>query len=295
MSIRVIPNNPEFKGLVEMLGDIEFAAPDGHALKLHIIRPWKRTTRGYPLVVFIQGSSWTTPDQYWEIPQLSQLAARGFVVATVTHRSCFEAKAPAFLTDVKAAIRFLKVKASEYDIDPDRVCAWGTSSGGNAALLVGMTGDDPAFESADWPGVSSRVQAVVDCFGPTDLMRMMEVQYADQLDEDGALFYALGGGESADACRAAMTRISPIAYAQPGRDFPPFLMLHGDADPVVLYEDTERLYRRLVELGYAADLVRVSGAEHEGSFWSETVLEIIFAFIEEKIGGARNTEGFEND
>lgn len=284
-SIRVIPNNPTFKGLAEMVGEIQFAAPDGQPLKLHIVKPWKQAEpKKYPLVVFIQGSAWTKPNQYWEIPQLSLLARRGFVVATVTHRSCYEAKAPAFLVDVKAAIRFLKANAAQYDIDPDRVCVWGTSSGGNTALLVGMTADDPAFETGDNPGVSTKVQAVVDCFGPTDLMRMWEVQYADVVAEDGALFFALGGGTTADACRATLTQISPIHYAQPGRDFPPFLMLHGDADPVVLFEDTQRLYQRLVDLGYEADLVRVTGAEHEGSFWSEALLEIIFAFIQEKIG-----------
>lgn len=284
-SIRVIPNNPEFKGLVEMIGDIPFAEPDGYSLKLHIVKPWKRPEPcKYPLVVFVQGSAWTKPNQYWEIPQLSRLAARGYVVATVTHRSCFEAKAPAFLVDVKSAIRFLKANAAEYDIDPDRVCVWGTSSGGNTALLVGMTGDDPAFESDVCPGVSTKVQAVVDCFGPTDLVRMMDVQYADQVEADGALFMALGGGATRDECRPTLAKISPIQYAEPGRDFPPFLILHGDADPVVLYEDTERFYNRLVELGYEADLVRVTGAEHEGSFWSEALLEIIFDFIQKKLG-----------
>ena len=282
--IRVIPNNPEFKGLVEMMGDIQFDAPDGCPLKLHIVKPWKKPTPSkYPLVVFIQGSAWTKPNQYWEIPQLSRLAGMGFVVATVTHRSCREAKAPAFLVDVKSAIRFLRANASEYEIDPERVCIWGTSSGGNTALLVGMTGDDPAFEGGACPGISTKVQAVVDCFGPTDLMRMMEVQYADQAQDEDALFYALGGGKTADACRATLTQISPIHYAEPGRDFPPFLLLHGDADPVVLYEDTERFYTRMTELGYEADLVRVTGAKHEGSFWSEALLDIIFDFIRQKL------------
>lgn len=282
--IRVLPNNPEFKGLVEMLADIQYAAPDGQPLKLHIVKPWKQSApRKYPLVVFVQGSSWTKPNQYWEIPQLSRLARRGFVVATVTHRSCFEAKAPAFLVDVKSAIRFLRANAEQYDIDPDRVCIWGTSSGGNAALLVGMTGDDPAFESGDWAGYSTKVQAVVDCFGPTDLMRMWEVQYADAVARDGALFFALGGADTADAARATMTQISPIHYAVPGRDYPPFLMLHGDADPVVLYSDTQRLYDRLSESGYDVELVKVTGAEHEGSFWSDAVLEVIFSFIEDRL------------
>ncbi|MBE5807441.1 MAG: alpha/beta hydrolase [Clostridiales bacterium] len=284
-SIRVIPNNPGFKGLAEMVGDIEFACPDGHPLKLHMLKPWKRPERQrLPLVVFVQGSSWTKPNQYWEIPQLSRLARRGFVVATVTHRSCFEAKAPAFLQDVKSAIRFLKANADEYGVDPERVCIWGTSSGGNAALLVGMTADDPAFENDVCPGVSTKVQAVVDCFGPTDLMRMVEVQYAGVPATDDSIFVRLGGAKTADGMRDTLTQVSPICYAEPGRDFPPMLLLHGDNDPVVLYSDTERFYKRMEDLGYDVDLVRVMGAEHEGSFWSEAILEIIFDFIEEKIG-----------
>ena len=284
-TVRVIPNNPGFEGLVEMLADIRFAEPDGYPLSLHIVKPWKGPeARKYPLVVFVQGSAWTKPNQYWEIPQLSRLAGLGFVVASVTHRSCFEAMAPAFLVDVKSAIRFLRAHAAEYEIDPDRVCVWGTSSGGNTALLVGMTADDPAFESDVCPGVSTKVQAVVDCFGPTDLIHMMDVQYPDPKPEDASLFRALGGGQTADECRPALSLISPIRYAEPGRDFPPFLLLHGDADPVVLYEDTERFYRRMTALGYEADLVRVTNAEHEGSFWSGALLDIIFAFIRDKIG-----------
>ena len=73
--IRVLPNNPEFKGLVEMLADIQYAAPDGQPLKLHIVKPWKQSApRKYPLVVFVQGSAWTTPNMDFEIPMLSHFA-----------------------------------------------------------------------------------------------------------------------------------------------------------------------------------------------------------------------------
>lgn len=212
---------------------------------------------------------------------MSQLAAQGYVVASVTHRSCWTASAPAFLQDVKSAICFLRAHAVEYDIDKARVCAWGTSSGGNTALLLGLTADDPTFETADNAGESSAVQAVVDCFGPTDLIRMAEVQYADAKDEDRKLFLALGGGE--DAWRDKLAQISPIRYVKPGLDLPPFLLLHGDADPVVLYEDTETFYHALTENGYAADLVRVTDAPHEGSFWSQELLEIIFEFIKKSL------------
>ena len=278
-----LSNNPEMKELVEMKTHVVYAVPDGEELAMQIVKPmWKSDGKGFPLVVFIQGSAWTKPDQFWEIPQLSLLARRGFVIASVTHRSCFTAPAPAFLKDVKTAIRFLRAHAAEYDIDKERVCAWGTSSGGNTALLLGMTGDDPAFEGDDWKGESTKVQAVVDCFGPTDLVKMAEVQYADRAtDEEKNLFLALAGAED---WQTPLRAISPICYAQPGQDFPPFLMLHGDADPVVLYEDSEALYEKLAECGYDVDLVRVTGAPHEGDFWSMPLLEIIFDFIQREIG-----------
>lgn len=282
----VINHNPEMKGMVELKTDIVFAEPDGEKLCMQMVKPmWKPEGKGFPLVVFIQGSAWTKPDQFWEIPQLSQLARKGFVVASVTHRSCFTASAPAFLVDVKTAIRFLRAHAVDYDIDKERVCAWGTSSGGNTALLLGMTGDDPRFETEDWAGESTRVQAVVDCFGPTDLMKMVEEQFKDAPPEDGeSIMCALGDGKTPDEIRDRLNLISPIRYAHPGRDFPPFLMLHGDADGLVLYEDTETLYSRLVACGYDARLVRVTNAPHEGSFWSQPLLEIIFDFIQKQLG-----------
>lgn len=295
--ITVIPNNPSLLGMVDLRANKEFSQRGGKPLTMQIAKPmWPSDGAGFPLVVFIQGSSWTKPNQFWRIPHLSQLAQRGFVVASVTHRSCLEAPAPAFLQDVKCAIRYLRAHAEEYDIDKTRVCAWGTSSGGNAALLLGLTGDDPAFETDEWAGESSAVQAVVDCFGPTDLMKMVQVQYKDVPLEKGDLaqvMTGLGGAlelagtisreEMCEAIRARLELISPIRYVEPGRTLPPFLMLHGDADPVVLFEDTEEMYNRLLECGYEAELVRVVGAEHEGSFWSPTVNEIIFDFIQRKL------------
>lgn len=281
---KAIPHNPSLEGMVTLKADVPFAQPDGERLAMQILKPmWKAEGDGFPLVVFIQGSAWTKPDQFWQLPQLSLLARRGFVVASVTHRSCYTAPAPAFLADVKAAIRFLRAHAEEYDIDAARVCAWGTSSGGNTALLLGMTGDNPAFETEEWAGESSRVQAVVDCFGPTDLVRMMEEQFANVPMEQKKLLFALGGASTEEGCRERLRAISPIRYAEPGKKLPPILMLHGDADELVLYRDSEALHRQLETCGYDVSFVRVHGAPHEGSFWSLPLLEIIFSFIESRL------------
>lgn len=283
MAITVIPNNPEFHDLLDLKANIVFSTANGEELALQLMKPqWASGGKGFPLVVFIQGSAWTKPNQFWELPQLALLVKRGFVVASVTHRSCFQAPAPAFLQDVKAALRFLRKNATEYDIDPDRVCAWGTSSGGNTALLLGLTGDDPAFETEEHAGVSTKVNCVVDCFGPTDLIKMVDVQFKDYPQKEDNVIWALGG-KSHDTYRDKLKLISPICYVEPGRELPPFLVLHGDADPVVLYEDSVAFYEKMTECGHAIDLVRVTDAPHEGSFWSLPLLEIIFDFIEKTL------------
>lgn len=283
MAKTTIANNPELLGLVDLKPNIVFSTAQGEELALQLLKPmWRSGGKGFPLVVFIQGSAWTKPNQFWELPQLSLLARRGYVIASVTHRSCWDVSAPAFLKDVKTAVRFLRAHAAEYDIDPERVCAWGTSSGGNTALLLGMTGDDPAFETDEWAGFSTKVKAVVDCFGPTDLVKMIDDQYGAQPKNEENLLFALGG-RSMETYRETLTQISPIAYVKEGKVLPPFLILHGDADDVVLYEDSEALYDKLVACGHTADLVRVSGAPHEGDFWSMELLEMAFRFIEEHV------------
>ena len=283
MAKRTIKNNPDMLGLVDMKTNIVFSSANGEELALQLLKPmWKSAGSGFPLVVFIQGSAWTKPDQFWQIPQLSMLARRGYVIASVTHRSCWNAPAPAFLQDVKTALRFLRTHAAEYDINPERVCAFGTSSGGNTALMLGLTGNDLAFETGEWAGVSTAVNCVVDCFGPTDLNKMIEEQYGAMPRDKENLLYALGGADPA-AYQQTLSQISPIQYVKEGVSLPPFLILHGDADTVVLYEDSEALYDKLIACGHEADFVHITDAPHEGSFWSGELLDIIFDFIEKHI------------
>ena len=162
-------------------------------------------------------------------------------------------------------------------------------------MLLGLTGDEPVCVNDVHPEESAAVQLVVECFGPTDLNRMMEVQYRHVVQEEQRSIFtglALGaeyfGKQFADEeyialCAEPLKRISPIQYVKPGVKIPPFLMLHGDADPVVLYSDTETMYNRLIECGCDAELVRVTGAPHEGSFWSQALLTLIFDYIDARL------------
>lgn len=282
-----IANNPTLKGLAEFFPNITYSTATGVDIKLDIVRPmtWETDTESrFPLVVFIQGSAWHFPNTNFEMAQLSMLAQKGYVVATITHRNIEEGHpAPAFLQDAKTAVRFLRTNAAEYHIDTDRVYAFGTSSGGNTALLLGLTGDMEEFRTSEYPDVSDHVDAVIDCFGPTNIMDFLEGVPAEMLQNmpEDSLFCQFCGGKFDPEI---LKKMSPINYVTEGREYVPFLIAHGDADPVVSIKQSEKMVKRLEECGADVSFVVVEGAEHEGSFWSQHLWDIFKSFLDKQAG-----------
>ena len=280
--IRHISSNPNLTGLAEVTPDIVYSTAAGVDVKLALLLPWGAVERGdrLPLVVFVQGSAWTFPNIGYEIPQLSRYAQEGYAVATLTHRNCLEGHPfPAYLKDAKAAIRFLRANAEKYAIDRERVCIFGTSSGGNTALLVALTGDDPAFRTDEYAGESDKVQLMIECFGPTDLAAMVSAG-AGQDESFAEIFRGLAGSRPLPE---VLHEMSPVNRVAAGAKYPPMLLIHGDADELVPYDQMTKMYRVLLESGADARAICVDGAPHEGSFWSRELHDIILGFIREKL------------
>ncbi|MBW3080937.1 alpha/beta hydrolase [Bifidobacterium saguinibicoloris] len=288
-----IPANPQRLGLARVTRNVAYKT-GADDLVMDIIAPQNSgdaDDRRYPTVVFVQGSAWTTPDRDYELPQLAELARAGYVVATVNHRNASRNPQhvfPAYLEDVKAAIRYLRANAAQWHVDPERLGIWGTSSGGNTALLVGMTADDPRYEDGTWPQAGDAVDFVVACFPPTDLTEAIDA-FGNE-DDPFRLYYfgpfaAVVGATPAtgldDAVRSRAAEMSPYLHVEDGRGYPPMLLLHGTGDTVVPYRQSVKMRDRLVAHGYDARLVLVDGAEHEQDFWSRAVLDEIFGFIRE--------------
>ncbi len=280
--IRHFPNNPSLEGLAQVTGDIVYSAATGADLRLTLMMPWGAKERGarLPLIVFVQGSAWTFPDVGYELAQMARYAQSGYVVAMVTHRNCLGGHPfPAYLQDVKTAIRFLRKNAAEYAIDKDRVCVWGTSSGGNTALLVGLTGGDPAYETAEWAEESDAVSLVVECFGPTDLIRMVG-EAIPEGEEMGDIF----GRADPRARRGEVLReMSPARRVEPGKAYPPFFAAprrRGRAGP--LRADALDVPRAL-RPGRGCPSCLRGRAPHEDSFWSRALHDHILDYILEKL------------
>lgn len=293
MEIRHISCNPKLEHLYMLRSDIVYCRHGGREQKLSLILPWdremamagnekaKKELNKLPLIVFVQGSGWTTPDYGPQIPQLSEIAGRGYVIAMVGHRDARDGYAfPAFLEDVKCAVRFLRKHAEEYGIDPERIGIWGSSSGGNAALLTGLTADDPRYETEEYQEYSDAVCAVAACFAPTDLVKLSEKwEHSPEVSAISAAAHrGLFSRDEAEAERQKR-EMSPVYQAQAGKQYPLFLLMHGTGDTRVEYEQMLSFYQKLLECGAEAQACAVDGAPHEGAFWSREVLELICEFF----------------
>ena len=216
-----------------------FASFGERDLVLNLLLPSVETADGFPLVIYIEGSAWLPQNVYRSLPLLVDLARSGYVIASVEYRHSKEAIAPAQAQDVKAAIRFMRANADRYNIDPGRVAIMGNSSGGHLAALVGASDGEIAFLTEDNSEQPSNVQAVVDFFGPTDFRQMDD--YPSQISHNSAgspESLVVGGPIQEGQQDVAVNTYNPIAHISSDKDIPPFLIIHGDIDPLVPFNQS---------------------------------------------------------
>jgi acetyl esterase/lipase len=220
------------------------------------------------------------------------LLAQGYAVASLNYRLSGEARFPAQIFDVKAAVRYLRARAGSLGLDPDRFAAVGESAGGHLAELLGFSAGVADLEgSLGNPGVSSAVQAVVAYYGISDLRNR-----ADQRQQPGCPTIPpgtwtsddalLGMGPSNPARAAAAERASPIHYVD--ATDPPVLLLHGTKDCVVPPSQAQSLHDALRALGVTGDLNLVEGAKHSDRvFYKTTALQQqVLQFLDQRLGVA---------
>ena len=248
---------------VSVLAGVPYAAlPGARPLELDLYLPAERPA---PVVVFVHGGGWRLGSRHSAGPAYSgtspfeAVTRAGVAVASVDHRLSGEARWPAPLHDVKAAVRWLRARAGELGVDPQRVYAWGESAGGHLAALLGLTGDRPELEGdVGVTGPSSAVGAVAAWYAPSDLPALAADLGTDPMAADSREAQLLGAPVPTVPDLAA--EASPVTHVSPGA--PPFLLLHGTADPVVPYEQSETLAEALRAVGADVQLDPVPGAGH---------------------------------
>jgi acetyl esterase/lipase len=236
--------------------DVVYSKPGERELKLDLARP-AEGKGPFPCVVCLHGGGWRLGNKRDLRSWIEFLAHRGYVAARVGYRLAPDCTFPAQIEDAKTAVRFLRANADRYGIDKDRLAALGYSAGGHLACLLGLADEKCGFEGKECPDESSRVQAVVDYFGPTDL-----AGFAKDASAQRGMLGPFIGAKYADN-PTAHDRASPIKYVS--KAAPPFLIFHGTKDGIVPIEQSRQLADRLKELGVSYRLVEIPD---EGHGWS---------------------------
>lgn len=264
---------------VTLLKDLSYVE-NGHARqKLDLYLP-EDATEPLPLIIWVHGGAWEGGSKEQCQPLNQGFLRKGYAIASINYRLSHHAIFPAQLQDCKAAIRWLRAQAKTYKLNPDRFAAYGGSAGGHLAALIGTTGDIKTFDVGGHLTLSSSVQAVCDYYGPSDFLyneNNLSAEFSKRLNDPSAAVPRLLGGpvkERRDAARKA----SPVTYVT-NQALPPFLIIHGDKDPLVPFSQSERLFNVLREANGNVHLHCIKGAGHgNGCFGAENDARVLAFF-----------------
>jgi len=234
--------------------DITYCTMDGVPLKVDVFYP-STASALWPLVIYVHGGGWEAGDKSEGagFRRLAGMQNVGFLVASIDYRLAPKYKFPAQIQDVKCAVRYFRAHAAEYNLNPNKIGIWGGSAGGHLVSLAGTSDSSAGWDVGEYHDQSSRVQAVVDMFGPTDLTRgsaSTGIQVMLQRDVFG----------STSETDPILATASPVTYVS--ADDPPFLILQGDADTLVPPEQSQILFDKLKAAGVPADLIIIKHAGH---------------------------------
>lgn len=282
----VIPSSKNWK-------DLDYAGDSIMGHKLDIYLP--ATGRApFPVVICIYGSAWFSNNAKaatFTTGLGQRLLKEGFAVVSINHRSSPDARFPAQIQDVKAAIRFVKGNSAAFSLDSHFVAITGWSSGGHLSALAAATngtktetvnglevnieGSLGGFTAAD-----SKVNAVVDWFGPTDFLLMDSCGSTMSHNAANSPESSLIGAPIQEN-KEKVALANPISYVN--KTDPPFLIIHGDKDPLVPYCQSEMLYHQLQKAGVKSELIRVPGGGHGPGVMIEKYYDRMIAFLKEEM------------
>jgi acetyl esterase/lipase len=239
------PSPVPFTMYGETLTDVTYCTTDTSSQKMDVYFP--DSGGPWSALVYVHGGSWMHGDKAEAVMFARGMTAQGYLVVSINYRLYPAGKFPNMIEDVKCAIRSLRAHASEYRLDPEHIAAIGSSAGGHLVSLLGTSDESAGWDVGEYLDQSSRVQAVVAMAPVTDLSRNFP-------NVDIETMKRVGFGEH------NVAQASPITYVT--ADDPPFLLIHGERDTLVPYEQSQLMYDRLVQTNIPAQLVIVKNAGH---------------------------------
>ncbi len=254
--------------------------------KLDLYLP-DNSTDLHPLIIWIHGGAFLMGDKaaFTEINMINKLIARGFAVASINYRFSSEAIYPAQIFDCKAAVRFLRANAQQYNLDSERFISWGGSAGGCLSSLLGTTGGIEELEGSELGNAeySSRVKVSVDWFGPIEFLTMDE-----QAQEQGFTINTNSATSPESRLIGAAIQTVPLltnkanAKQYVSSDDAAMVCQHGTADTNIPILQSYNLYQTILDtLGQDKALYTlIQNAGHGGSlFETDSNIDMIIDFI----------------
>ncbi|OHB66678.1 MAG: peptidase S9 [Planctomycetes bacterium RBG_13_63_9] len=234
----------------DITADVVYGHKDGMALTLDVYKP-EKDANGAGAIFMVSGgwySHWFPPKA--TIGLFQPLLDEGFTVFAVRHGSSPKYKIPEIIEDVRRSVRFIRLRAAEFGVDPERLGVFGASAGGHLSLVLGTTGDDGDPKAKEEVlRVSDRVAVVVAYFPPTDVRPWVTEDSTYRRDFPALQF---------DPAKAA--DCSPVLHAS--EDDPPTLLVHGDKDELVPLDHSQKMLAEFKEKKVPCELLVIEGAAH---------------------------------
>ena len=258
-----------------VLRDIEYARAGELSLKLDLHLPIKIPLS--PMIVWVHGGAWRSGSKK-DLP-LGKLVEVGYAMASVEYRLSTQARFPAQIHDLKAAIRFLRGHGNEWQLPTQKILIAGDSAGGHLAALVGVSNGHPDLEGdvGNERTQSSAVQGIISFYGGANLTTILQQSTPHGLEVRVPALHLLLGGQPADV--PALARLaSPVFHVDPND--PPLLLLHGDQDPQMPINQSLELQGAYEQVNAPVQLEVVHGAAHGGAaFYDEKRLKVVEQFL----------------
>ena len=223
-------------------------------LKMDLMLPyaWGKQEK-HPLLLWFGGGAFLTMEKAAFLPWLLYFVQKGYVVASAEYRLSNVAPFPAPLEDAKSAIRFLRAKVEEFQIDTDKVIVGGESAGGVLAAMTALTNGCQEYEVGENLQESSRVQGLIDFYGPAGILADIRQSQKDK---------------------------KTVPSVEIGPHTPPVFMAHGTADTMVDCGKSDAFYEQLQDRNIPTEYMVVKDAPHMGmEFYQKEVAERIMDFL----------------
>lgn len=272
-------NKPEItcnEAQTTILKDITYKKISGETINLDIYKPFDKKNSPNPVVVYVHGGRWDSGDKSsikvpYRMALLNKLIENGYAVVCINYRLANSSNHfPAPISDCKDAVRWIRHNAEQYNFNPENIGLWGTSAGAHLAMLCAYTNDKEFPGTEKLRSYSSKVNYVIDNFGPTDINGLLR----PELNRLSQLILKLYSEESYKTrkeklrifsedekkTKKACLIYSPITYA--GKKTVPTLILQGEDDKLVPVKQSRSLRNTLVRQKVPCKLVIYPNAGH---------------------------------